>query len=47
MHPQAALAVHAARHAHIWGAFAAARYCARRSVHPRLYLLAMSLQTGA
>lgn len=37
-------AVHAARHIDSWGLFAARRYCAKRDVHPRLFMLARQLQ---
>lgn len=40
-------AVHAARHVHSWGLFAARRYCAKRAVHPRLFMLARQLQAVA
>ena len=40
-------AVHAARHIKAWGLFAARRYCARRAVHPRLFMLARQLQAVA
>lgn len=37
-------AVHAARHIKSWGLFAARRYCAKRAVHPRLFMLARQLE---
>lgn len=40
-------AVHAARHIQSWGLFAARRYCERRAVHPRLFMLARQLQAVA
>lgn len=40
-------AVHAARHVHSWGLFAARRYCAKRAVHPRLFMLARQLQAAS
>lgn len=39
-------AVHAARHIKSWGLFAARRYCAKRAVHPRLFMLARQLQAA-
>jgi hypothetical protein len=44
MNPQAHHAVNAARHIKSWGLFAARRYCERRGVHPRLFILARQLQ---
>lgn len=40
-------AVHAARHVKAWGLFAARRYCQRRDVHPRLFMLARQLQAAS
>lgn len=40
-------AVHAARHVNSWGLFAARRYCERRAVHPRLFMLARQLQAAS
>lgn len=40
-------AIHAARHVRTWGLFAARRYCERRAVHPRLFMLARQLQAVA
>lgn len=47
MHPQALDAIRAARSIRSWGPFAARRYCERRSVHPRLFLLARQLEAVA
>ena len=47
MNPQAQHAVTAARHVQSWGLFAARRYCERRGVHPRLFLLARQLHAVA
>lgn len=40
-------AVHAARHIKARGLFAARRYCAKRAVHPRLFMLARQLQAAS
>lgn len=47
MHPQASHAIRAARNVPSWGLFAARRYCEKRSVHPRLFLLARQLEAVA
>lgn len=47
MSPQAQHAVNAARHIRSWGLFAARRYCERRGVHPRLFMLARQLEAVA
>jgi hypothetical protein len=47
MNPQAHNAVNAARHVQSWGIFAARRYCERRGVHPRLFILARQLEAVA
>lgn len=43
MHPQAALAIHAANHVPQWGFDAAIRYALKRGCHPRLLALALAL----
>lgn len=43
-HPQAAIAVHAARNVNNWGRHAATRYALKRGVHPALIRLARQLQ---
>lgn len=45
--PAAYHAVHAARHVRSWGLHAARRYCEKRAVHPRLFMLARQLQAVA
>ena len=47
MHTQAQHAITAAQHVQSWGIFAARRYCERRGVHPRLFILARQLQAVA
>lgn len=47
MSTQAHHAIRAARNVRSWGLFAARRYCERRGVHPRLFMLARQLQAVA
>lgn len=47
MNPQAFDAIRAARNVSSWGLFAARRYCEKRNVHPRLFMLARQLEAVA
>lgn len=44
---QAQIAIHAAKHKHIWGAFAARRYAQRHGCPLSLYRLACQLEAAS
>jgi hypothetical protein len=44
MHPQAANAIKAAKHRHVWGEYATTKFLEKRKVPGRLYILALYLQ---
>ena len=46
MHPQAELAIKAAKGFHTWGAFMARKFIAKRGVSPRLVRIARQLEAA-